>query len=822
MADLLVYVPGTLSAAVGAHVSVLQNPSNPWGPELLKELEPVMVLLAKAGLAAGQIDFLWAGSNHAAGELLICVRTKAALTQATINSALAAGPLREKIGKAEIYPLAEHAGFKNSIAYADPRTLLIGRDKSVLASLNAPAAGPVRRGLDSLNLRQSDFWVAGEKVELERRLEGLSRAIARTPEVSGGIAKPQGFAIGLNTGAKPVSSSTGTSSAQTTAAPAAAPAAQTAAPAAVPTAAPAATAPASATPAADPAAVPGGAAPAAPAAPAAVPAVPAAAPPKGAVISPALTPTVAAAATVAPIRADEAAHVSPTEVLIAQDNAGAGKAQPNPSAPPPAGAAGAVPAGPAAAPAAPPPAATAGAVPANPAAVPGAPAAPPPATTAGALPADPAATTAASPAAVPAAAATAPAAGATSSSAKSEPALTFGLAYEDESLAKAMETKLKTSLKIAEQIVASIVQPAPADGKAQQPAQAAAPAAAGTAADPAQPAAKNDEKGAPAAAGAAPAQPAGAAAAPATNASSNANAAKDSGGSELQTLLSLIRSVTLERDKQHVKVSVALTPQIADYVFTLLGDPAGAAGATPISDGIFAGTLTTLGTATQQWQGAKPEALHGAKLIGELPLRAGYSWLTELLPYVGHNDLYRRFDLSKSWTDNVNRQLTAEVVPAFLNPMDPRMRWSGYPFGGMALTHFVGMSGVEDRRNVVAAALPRSDPRAGIFGYSSIAKPAEITDGTSQTIMIIGSGQSLVAPWVQGGGATVRGARAPYFDKLSGFGSVGAPGGGTFVMFADGSTRMISSTIDPEVFKAMCTMHGAEKLDLSKSVTQRE
>lgn len=320
MADLLVYVPGTLSAAVGAHVSVLQNPSNLWGPELLKELEPVMVLLAKAGLAAGQIDFLWAGSNHAAGELLICVRTKAALTQATINTALAAGPLREKIGKAEIYPLAEHAGFKNSIAYADPRTLLIGRDKSVLASLNAPAAGPVRRGLDTLNLRQSDFWVAGEKVELERRLEGISRAIARTPEVSGGIAKPQGFAIGLNTGAKPAPPSTGASSAPTPAASVAPAAVQTAAPAAVPAAAPAATAPAAATPATDPAAVPGGGAPAAPAGPAAVPAVPAA-PPKGAVISPALTPTVAAAAIAAPIRADKAAHVSPTEVLIAQNNA---------------------------------------------------------------------------------------------------------------------------------------------------------------------------------------------------------------------------------------------------------------------------------------------------------------------------------------------------------------------------------------------------------------------------------------------------------------------------------------------------------------------
>jgi hypothetical protein len=130
------------------------------------------------------------------------------------------------------------------------------------------------------------------------------------------------------------------------------------------------------------------------------------------------------------------------------------------------------------------------------------------------------------------------------------------------------------------------------------------------------------------------------------------------------------------------------------------------------------------------------------------------------------------------------------------------------------------MSGIEDRRNVIAAELPRSDPRAGIFGYDEVAKLSDVTDGTSQTIMIIGSGEELVAPWVQGGGATIRGARAPYFDKYTGLGSRGLAKPGAFVMFADGSARTISADIDPEVFKAMCTMHGAEQVDMSKLVTQ--
>jgi hypothetical protein len=153
------------------------------------------------------------------------------------------------------------------------------------------------------------------------------------------------------------------------------------------------------------------------------------------------------------------------------------------------------------------------------------------------------------------------------------------------------------------------------------------------------------------------------------------------------------------------------------------------------------------------------------------------------------------------------------VIPEFLNPSDPREHWHGHPpMDGLGLSHFAGMSGIEDGRSVVAAALPREDPRAGIFGYDRIAKPNEITDGQSNTIMIVGSGR-LAGPWIQGGGATIRGAREPYFDKLTGLGSRGLPEPGTIVMFADGSTHVISPNIDPAVFRALCTIHGGESVD---------
>jgi hypothetical protein len=80
--------------------------------------------------------------------------------------------------------------------------------------------------------------------------------------------------------------------------------------------------------------------------------------------------------------------------------------------------------------------------------------------------------------------------------------------------------------------------------------------------------------------------------------------------------------------------------------------------------------------------------------------------------------------------------------------------------------------------------------------------------------MIIGSGE-LASPWVQAGGATIRGAREPYFNEFSGFGSRGLEEPGAMAVFADGSVRTISKNISPQVFKALSTTHGAETIDAS-------
>lgn len=227
--------------------------------------------------------------------------------------------------------------------------------------------------------------------------------------------------------------------------------------------------------------------------------------------------------------------------------------------------------------------------------------------------------------------------------------------------------------------------------------------------------------------------------------------------------------------------------------------------------------ISYLPTGVHSWHNDQRFRRRGIIKVGDAETTYGhYSWMTQLLPFLGHQKEYDRINFNRGLFEGDNIQVGGTVIPAFLNPLDDRKTWKGYPLQGLALTHFVGMSGIEDTRNVVAGELPRSDPRAGIFGYDSVASPEEITDGMSQTIMVIGSG-TMANPWIMGGGATVRGAREPYFDKVSGFGTRNLPQPGALTVMADGSVRFVSASIEPAVFRSMCTIHGRDTVDLEKA-----
>jgi hypothetical protein len=210
------------------------------------------------------------------------------------------------------------------------------------------------------------------------------------------------------------------------------------------------------------------------------------------------------------------------------------------------------------------------------------------------------------------------------------------------------------------------------------------------------------------------------------------------------------------------------------------------------------------------------------------------SWLTGLLPYMGHDALYQKIDFDASWQDPKNWLAARTIVPQFLDPQYPdAARFSTPPDVGveMAATHVVGIAGV----GLDAADYPRNDPafdtKRGVFSYDGSASLEEIRGGrglsnTAVAIQIPHDGPTGVSPFIAGGGATVRGVPeknsiAPFVLSTDRNGKPIQYNGkrGTYVTMADGSVRFVTANVSDQVFQAMCTVKGPapKEFDLFKN-----
>jgi hypothetical protein len=197
------------------------------------------------------------------------------------------------------------------------------------------------------------------------------------------------------------------------------------------------------------------------------------------------------------------------------------------------------------------------------------------------------------------------------------------------------------------------------------------------------------------------------------------------------------------------------------------------------------------------------------------------SWMAELLPFMGFSEVYGKIDPQKSWKDDDNLLSAMSLIPQYIDGRDPnRSRYIRYPNvrADVAATDFVGMAGV----GMDAASYDEKDSelakKLGIFGYDRVTKVADITDGLPTTIALIQVPSAYKNPWLAGGGSTVRGC--PETKSIKPFVSDQPDGKkGTIAVMADGAVRFIPDNIPDDVFKAMCTIKGAEKVDLNKYTT---
>jgi hypothetical protein len=155
------------------------------------------------------------------------------------------------------------------------------------------------------------------------------------------------------------------------------------------------------------------------------------------------------------------------------------------------------------------------------------------------------------------------------------------------------------------------------------------------------------------------------------------------------------------------------------------------------------------------------------------------SWRVHLLPFLGEEKLYREFHLDEAWDSEHNKKLIARIPAVFKTP--------GYPGSERGMTTYLAPLG----ENAVWT------------GTSAKVKLSDITDGTSNTVLLIDAADKLGVPWTKP-------ADYAYDLKKPAAGLSRRFDKRTLILMADASVSLLPALLDPAKILAMFTRNGGE------------
>jgi len=175
-------------------------------------------------------------------------------------------------------------------------------------------------------------------------------------------------------------------------------------------------------------------------------------------------------------------------------------------------------------------------------------------------------------------------------------------------------------------------------------------------------------------------------------------------------------------------------------------------------------------------------------------VNSGHSWMTRLLPYLDHENLYNQIDFTKPYDDNANMIEMQQQIPQFLAADQDRL----FTTNGLAVSHFSGLAGELMSEDVGMV-------RIGVLDADNPIRQVDLLDGASQT-MVAGEINFGFPAW--GEPENVRQIGQGLNKAMDGFGN--ASGTGAMFLFADGSVRFFSNRTSPEVLQSLSTRNGQE------------
>lgn len=216
----------------------------------------------------------------------------------------------------------------------------------------------------------------------------------------------------------------------------------------------------------------------------------------------------------------------------------------------------------------------------------------------------------------------------------------------------------------------------------------------------------------------------------------------------------------------------------------------------------------------------------------------GWSFFSDILPYLEETATHDRIDFGKLITHPDNQAARETIVPVFVDPGDTSPKLVDITDGSL---NIMARAAVCSYAACLGTKAYEEQPFDGVFHRNSRIRLADITDGTSKTIVVgermsrhTQSGWAGVTP----GQIMVYAPESPRYDaanrrfnsrpaitatlvhvRSSAPSTQGSPGGfigphvaGTQFLNLDSSCRLISESVAPEVYRALCTRAGGEAI----------
>ncbi len=158
-----------------------------------------------------------------------------------------------------------------------------------------------------------------------------------------------------------------------------------------------------------------------------------------------------------------------------------------------------------------------------------------------------------------------------------------------------------------------------------------------------------------------------------------------------------------------------------------------------------------------------------------LGMQGQLSWRVELLPYLGYDTLYAKFDKKAAWNSPQNLRLLSFIPPEFQSP-----------------------ERFDQKTNYLLSAGP----------YACCQKPVkleDLTDGTANTLLILEANNALAVPWTQ--------PQDYEFDPENVANQLGNLRNGTLVMLANNELRHVPRTAPVELWVALFRPASQDRID---------